>query len=148
MKCRHIQKRLSAYIDNEMGREERKTLDAHLEACETCRFALERMRGVWVLIGEVPQPEAVPYFMTRLNARLGEQKSHSGLIERILLPVSVAAVIFLGTLMGSYFGMNGNQVNTESQAEVEVVSIDYIDHLSDLPSASLSEAYFNLAYQK
>lgn len=48
---------LSAYLDGEVTEEERLQVDAHLEACVSCRGELEQLRGVVGLLRRMPQVE-------------------------------------------------------------------------------------------
>jgi anti-sigma factor RsiW len=47
---------------------------AHVDACEHCRAELAELRATMALLDTWEGPEPSPYFMTRLDARLREQR--------------------------------------------------------------------------
>ncbi len=58
---------------------------AHVEACEGCRAELDALRGAMTAMDAWTAPEPNPYFMTRFEARLREEKNAApaGWLERI-----------------------------------------------------------------
>lgn len=46
----------------------------HVAECESCRRELEAMRATMALMDAWTAPEPNPYFMTRLNARMREER--------------------------------------------------------------------------
>ena len=48
--------------------------ESHLEACADCRQQLFELRGTMALLDSWEAPEPNPYFLTRLNARLNEER--------------------------------------------------------------------------
>jgi hypothetical protein len=136
-------------MDGELSTERKKTIQIHLQECETCQETLKTMNQAWCLLDELPAPESVPYFYTRLKARMEAEKPEKGQkwIERILIPTSAVVAIILGIFMGSIVGSNGNQ-----QAEAAVVDEEfiasYLDSFEDLPSISLGEDYLDLSSQE
>jgi anti-sigma factor RsiW len=48
---------------------------AHLAECEDCRKELEELRATMALMDVWKAPEPNPYFLTRLRARLDEERS-------------------------------------------------------------------------
>ena len=47
----------------------------HLKECESCRGALNELRATMRLLDQWDAPEPSPYFLTRLEARLGEERA-------------------------------------------------------------------------
>ena len=149
MKCQEIQKRFSAYLDGELDENQRKIIQSHLRGCTTCQEALNILAETWNLLDTLPKPEPVPYFYTRLKARMAsEDTKKTGWTERILVPISATAAIVLGILVGSTVGRNGNGVTMASSSEENVISSVYIDTFDDFPAASLGETYFTLAQEE
>ncbi|WP_406285998.1 zf-HC2 domain-containing protein [Embleya sp. NBC_00896] len=67
----HLDDRLGAYVDGELGHEAREKVLAHLAECAECREEAEEQRQVKQLLGKVPQPGPSGDLMARLLA-LGE----------------------------------------------------------------------------
>jgi hypothetical protein len=49
-------------------------VQAHVEGCEGCRRELDELRGTMALLDTWKGPEPNPYFLTRLEARLREER--------------------------------------------------------------------------
>ena len=92
---------------------------AHVDACEHCRAELEELRATMALLDTWKGPEPSPYFMTRLDARLREQREAepAGWFERLrarfvygpqthvrpLAAMALTVVLLLGG--GAYLGI-------------------------------------------
>ena len=48
---------------------------AHVEECEGCRRALDELRATMTLLDSWQAPEPSPYFLTRLEARMREERA-------------------------------------------------------------------------
>ncbi len=46
----------------------------HVDGCESCQAELDELRATMALLDTWEAPEPGPYFMTRLNARLAEER--------------------------------------------------------------------------
>ncbi|MEU0936597.1 MULTISPECIES: anti-sigma factor [unclassified Embleya] len=67
----HLDDKLAAYVDGELGHEAREKVLAHLAECADCRVEAEEQRQVKQLLGKVAQPGPSGDLMARLLA-LGE----------------------------------------------------------------------------
>jgi predicted anti-sigma-YlaC factor YlaD len=47
----------------------------HLEECESCRDVLDELRATMAVLDEWEAPEPNPYFLTRLEARLRDERA-------------------------------------------------------------------------
>ena len=52
MKCRQVQKKLSAFQDGELDSPEAKRISDHLESCSACRERYGEMEKVWQALGD------------------------------------------------------------------------------------------------
>jgi len=105
---------------------------AHLAECAECRTQLDELRATVALLDTWEAPEPNPYFMTRLNARLDEERqaAPASWLERMrarftygsritLRPVAamaMSALLLIGG--GTYLGMNWNPPATQPQTAV------------------------------
>ena len=148
MKCKDIQRKLSAYMDGELSESERKQMSSHLEDCPDCVLALERLTKTWEILDLLAGAEPDPYFYTRLKARRASDKRErrESLIGHVLVPVCSVIVVMLGITMGSLAAKNGDAIAVESSVEEEMVNTLHLDSFNDLPTTSVGEAYYNLTY--
>src|ERR1700691_3095087 len=58
---------------------------AHVAECDACRMELEELRATMALLDTWEVPEPNPYFLTRLNARLDDERqaAPAGWFERL-----------------------------------------------------------------
>ena len=109
-------------------------LRAHVDACERCRAELDELRATMALLDTWEGPDPNPYFLTRLDARLREQRQAepAGWLERLrarfaygprthvrpLAAMALTVVLLLGG--GAYLDIaDWNQpANPPSQAAV------------------------------
>lgn len=125
-------------------------IQAHLAECAECRQELEELRSTMALLDTWEAPEPNPYFLTRLNARLGEERGAAPLswpqswYEKLrarlvygsrhsLRPVAAMALtiaVLLGG--GAYLGMNEwEQPPAQPQAAV-VQDLQTLDNNTQL----------------
>jgi anti-sigma factor RsiW len=74
----HVRDRLSAYLDGELGADDREAVEAHLDGCPGCDRYLEELRAVDAAALEVPVEAPPGYFDTfpaRVRARLPSPRS-------------------------------------------------------------------------
>ncbi|WP_346011761.1 zf-HC2 domain-containing protein, partial [Streptomyces sp. SID3343] len=64
----HLDDKLAAYVDGELGHEAREKVLAHLAECAECRDEAEEQRQVKQLLGRVQQPGPSGDLMARLLA--------------------------------------------------------------------------------
>lgn len=72
MKCSQIRQRLSQYVDDELGPDEKNGFMAHVQGCPACREALEEIQSVHQLFAFAERFEAPGGFAARVMAHLAE----------------------------------------------------------------------------
>jgi len=127
MTCNEMQARLAdVLLEPEadalvLSKSARAEAEAHLAGCASCRTQLDELRATMTLLDSWEAPEPNPYFMTRLQARLEEEReaAPASWLERLrarlmygsrytLRPVAAMAmsvVLLLGG--GAYLGLSG-----------------------------------------
>jgi anti-sigma factor RsiW len=72
----HPREDLTALLDGALAPERATAVEAHLDACPSCRAEVERLRaGLAALAALPPAPEPPPFFAARLEARLREERA-------------------------------------------------------------------------
>ncbi|MGA3264768.1 MAG: hypothetical protein ABSC47_12075 [Terracidiphilus sp.] len=130
---------------------------AHVDACEHCRAELKELRATMALLDTWEGPEPSPYFMTRLDARLREQREAepTGWFEllrarfvygpqthvRPLAAMALTVVLLIGG--GAYLGITewDQPANSPGQAVVhDLQTLDsnaqLLDQLETLSSSN------------
>jgi anti-sigma factor RsiW len=151
MKCRDVEKMLSAYSDGESSAERKTLIESHVRSCASCSRILEEDRILWKALGESPSAKASPFFYTRIKAKLRAEESAprpSAWTERLLIPASALAIAVLGFWLGTIAGGNGDAQNQEATVQNPVASASYLDTFNSVPSASFGEVYFAMAGQE
>ncbi len=119
-------------------------MKSHLEACGKCAETLESMRATMALLDEWKAPETSPYFDTRMQALLREEKQKApasvfaGTMAWFRKPVfgiaSVAVLAFgAAFLTGDHFpGKVPNAPQAKVAQGTAVADLEFLDKSSDL----------------
>jgi anti-sigma factor RsiW len=99
---------LSAYVDDELSRSERRKLESHLAGCAACRESLEEIQELRKTFQSLP-PVAVGFDLAPLvQGRLAHGKRENRLwlaIRRIgsiwVIPIGATCTLLLGVFLGS-----------------------------------------------
>lgn len=110
-------------------------VSAHVAECEPCSRELEELRATMALLDAWEAPEPSPYFMTRFDARLREERAAApaGWIERLrarwtfgpqmhvrpLAAMAMTAVLLLGG--GTYLSISGGDQPAVAPPQAAVV---------------------------
>jgi predicted anti-sigma-YlaC factor YlaD len=110
MKCRNIQKKLSACQDTELEPREQEQVRSHLLSCQTCSEQYENLEQVWQTMGELKEIHPDQWFYQQVVRKIREPRQQGLLpnFQRVfrLMPSPVIASILLviGILAGTYLG--------------------------------------------
>lgn len=124
MKHQKIKELISAYIDGELGEEEKKQLEEHLSGCEECRNELEEMRNLEEVLNKMkpkkPSKEIWDMYWSsvynRLERKIGWIILSLGLmvlvvagaypaLKRFVLNPNIPPVLKIGLLIFSVGGI-------------------------------------------
>jgi hypothetical protein len=131
---------------------------AHVAQCDACRMELEELRATMALLDTWEVPEPNPYFLTRLNARLDDERqaAPAGWFERLrsrlvygphlharpMAAMAMTVVLLLGG--GTYLGVtNWDQPAAPPPQAAVVHDLQVLDNnaqlLDQLESMSSSD---------
>lgn len=77
-RCRSLGDMLSAYHDGELGRKERKAVEAHITACPDCRETRDDLRALGAILAGLAPVLPSPAWTAQVLDRLGVQAPASG----------------------------------------------------------------------
>ena len=104
MKCKETRHHLSAFLDGELDSRTRVMVEDHLAFCRACLQMKEKLQKVYALLPENACVPEDPFIVGRVRAALtaASARKISGIqtIQRVLAPVSLAAGLMLGVLLG------------------------------------------------
>lgn len=111
MSCERIEGLLSAYLEDELGSEEKKLVEHHLESCPDCALMLAALQDARRALAAIPELKVSDELLARLYV-LPEKKrkfsfSRDFLLKPSLQPVFAAATAFL--IMISFYLFNPNK---------------------------------------
>jgi len=122
MKTKCIDKDLIFYLDNELSVEKRTAVEKHLEECADCRSFLAFLKDGMQLIEHEKNPEASPFFYTRLSARLDQktqQRTQSQWV-RLVQPAFFSLMLVAGIFGGLKIGSNASSPKVYQQTKSSV----------------------------
>jgi anti-sigma factor RsiW len=148
MKCRHVRKRISEYIDEELTQDEKKDVESHTRSCASCREELEETRALHELFTSAER-FAAPYgFATRVLANL-EEKERSRLrsfllFRPFLLRTAQVAFALVIMTMGVISGNLLLAERTDHIGQTAVQETFSLDLFQATPSGSIGDVYVTL----
>ncbi len=149
MKCKSIQKHLSAFIDHELGEDQSQVISLHLESCSRCQEELNLLRSAYDFIDVNVSLADDPHFLTRVRSGLQKRSKKQwnvGKLEwwpaRLLIPATLIVGLFVGMLIGKQFSRS-LLPSSSSNYEMSRYYIDG-DVFSTVPNGSLAENYIVL----
>ncbi len=156
MKCRSVQKKLSAYQDGELKPLEQEELNRHLLSCRSCREAYEQLERVWRTLGGLEEIRPDPWFYGQLVRRIKEQREHGLLpalqhvFQVIGAPAIASIILVIGLVAGSYLGSSlarrdlfpsqSNPVSDSQSAFFASMSV-----FDPAPPGTFAEGYLRMA---
>ena len=159
MNCHHIQKRLAAYQDGEIGGDERERIAAHLEGCPACRSAYAELGQAWQLLEKITEIGVSPGFERRLSARINtipEPRSWwrvpwaSWVYQAYPAPAMAAVVLLMGMVLGGYVGNALVSGFSSAPAQVQALRTDTdivsFKAFDAAPPGTLGEGYLRMAH--
>jgi anti-sigma factor RsiW len=110
MKCRSVQKRLSAYQDRELDPRDQEEISRHLLSCQSCREQYAELERVWQTLGELQEIRPDSWFYLQLVRKVKEPRERGFLpglqwVFPILRTPAIASILLaIGILTGTYLG--------------------------------------------
>jgi anti-sigma factor RsiW len=135
MNCSQIEKKLSAFMDNEMDGPTSRFINDHLKDCPRCRKFLHQFREVDGLVRGLPSYDLSPDFSWRVVQRALE---NAHVAERNPVPFSSRLKFALEQFFESLFGLFHPGSGLVAPT---------LEEFSDSPPLSMSFIYFKLIKQ-
>jgi anti-sigma factor RsiW len=141
MRCSKAVKKLSPYLDGELGARDNALLEAHLTQCDRCAYELKRLLQLHGLICQAQRFSAPPDFHSKVMERvIGRQTKGFSLFpvftrfaEAIVFVLAITAGIMSGGMLISSF--------SPQHKGAQLISSLSLDTFEALPPDSLGRAY-------
>jgi len=110
MKCRSVQKKLSAYQDRELEPKEQEQVKSHLLSCQSCREQYAELERIWQTLEELQEIRPDPWFYPQLVRKVKEPRERGLLpglqwVFPILRTPAIASILLaIAILTGTYLG--------------------------------------------
>jgi hypothetical protein len=99
MKCKHLEKLLSPYEEDELSRDDRRAVEEHVNTCKSCSLLLSSLKETMVSLVDFPELEVNKRLLNRLYAiPEGKKRFSLGLdffLRPSLQPILAAFTIVL-----------------------------------------------------
>lgn len=119
-RCSGIVKKLSAYMDGELGPGDRSVVERHLAACADCAAQLRRFLAVDTGIKQLPGTAPSPFFATKVAAAARYIETSQASLRRFLrLPVPAMALLVSFIVLNLFtFAFNINAMENGPRREL------------------------------
>lgn len=142
MNCHDVNAKLADLLFEEkpetlIAKDESNAVHAHLAECQSCSAQLAELRATMALLDAWEAPEPNPYFLTRLNARLDEEreaapaswyeKLRARLVYGSRLGLRPVAAMALSVMVliggGAYLGLNSSDGPAVQPAQTQAAVV-------------------------
>lgn len=93
MNCFTCEQNLTAYIDDELGHDQRRDVEAHLAECERCRQEYESQMSAWEMASNVDTEAAPGDLWSRIEAQLPRRESGTSVEDLALIVKGLASEV-------------------------------------------------------
>lgn len=135
MKCGEVSNALIAYLDRRSNSAERREVEEHLVACESCRARATEFRKLWSVLDELPVEEPSFGFDARLRQRIAAEPKprwFQWFVPQPRLAFSMALLIALSVWVARL-----PQPKTGAQAPTPEEQAQIVEHLGVLENYDL-----------
>jgi anti-sigma factor RsiW len=159
MRCRNIQKRLSAYQDKELRPGEQEEVRKHLLSCNSCREEYENLERIWQTLGKLEEIHPDYWFYTQLLRKIKEPREQ-GFFPRVLwvfrmlrTPAFASVLLAVGILVGTYLGnilarCDFLSFQSERPTYSQEVVFDSLKAFDPAPPGTLAHGYLQMSDYK
>ncbi len=149
MKCSHVKRKLSAYLDGELSIAEKKEIESHLQQCSGCQEELTALSSVTDALSILEGMEPPPYFMDRVRQGIRDEARSIPFLERIrsiAISIATATAVVVSLLIGNQFGrtLYRSVAATAVSEAAEESDVFGLGTLEEFPDGSLSDIYNEL----
>jgi predicted anti-sigma-YlaC factor YlaD len=159
VKCRNVQKRLSAYQDRELRPEEQEEFSRHLLSCQSCREQYEKMERIWQTFGEFEEIRPDPWFYPQLSRKIKEPHQEGVLpvlrhvFQQLRFPAVASIVLAIGILTGTYLGnilarFDFFPLQPDQTTYSQEILFDSLKAFDPAPPGTLAHGYFQMMNYK
>lgn len=148
MKCRQVRRLISRYVDEELGPDEKRDFDQHIQGCASCREELEQTLALHRMFASAERYPAPYGFATRVMANLQEKE---GSRLRGLVPVRPlflrAAQVAVALVIMTIGIVSGNLLlaeRTPPAGQTAVQETFSLDLFQSTPPNSMAGIYVSL----
>ena len=156
MKCKDIQKRLSAYQDGELKPKEQERVAKHLRGCRECQTELTKLGEVWQVLERLPEIQPEPDFYGQVIKKINvpyERLPLTGfqwVFQLFSASLAGCTLLIAGVLIGSFLGnfLAGSDIfpfqptlPDKAPEAVEIVSFRVFD---PVPPGTLGDGYIRM----
>jgi len=124
MKHQQVIKQLSLFIDGELAENESRALQQHLDSCESCQHALQRMKNLRHFVTAESNFQPNPFLTTRVMAAAQQRQNNGflGMFDFIPKPVMNLSIILTLILFSIITFAPFAEETTIDSAEYPIVS--------------------------
>jgi anti-sigma factor RsiW len=132
MNCRSAEALYSAFIEDELNQEERRSLEAHLMGCRRCSVAVKDLKETLALVSALPMVETSPHFEDEIFDRIRSGEAlrptmvewlggffTADRLRPVFLGGAAVCALWIGVIVmhpDAYFPKSGTVANRETGA--------------------------------
>ncbi len=143
MKCSETQRKIRAYLENQLPDEELEPFLKHMRSCPSCREDLEIYMAVYNILNQEDESyafaEALDSHLERTQSELEQRNTRSGLYRIMMLAAEIVLMIVCIAAVGQRME-NRNRLNRISDSAMQLQT-EMLSETAGTESAQFAELY-------
>jgi anti-sigma factor RsiW len=156
MRCKDIQKRLSAFQDGELGPKERDLIAGHLKECQSCQGELAKLERAWMALEGLPGIQPEPDFYRQVVRKINESYEPRRFprlkeVFQVFSPLAACTLLAMGLLIGTFAGnyLAGSGLISfpspqEGNGPLQAIEVVSFQAFNAVPPGTLGDGYLHM----
>ncbi len=122
LSCKKVEKKISAYFDNELSSKEKETVTEHINSCLQCQKQLDELSKLEGILSEYPEHDLPTYLENRLlniPKQIDKRQLRWHNFVYYLKPLPVAASLLFSLFSALYVGNLATNTETTASEDIE-----------------------------
>lgn len=108
MNCKDFEKNMIDFIEGALSKTMQIEMQEHIDNCDHCKSVFQDVKSTYSLLHNEDKPEMKPFFITRLEQRIENEKESAIPVISLkwIYSTAAAAIIVIGLVLGITIGKN------------------------------------------
>jgi len=124
MECKHIEKLLSPYLEDELNLKEKQIVEEHLKSCQKCTYLFSSIKETTMTLADFPEVEVSENLLKHIYEMPVKKRKFKLSFDFLGLPsfqpILAAASVFLILISCYLYNPNKNIINKSINRQIHI----------------------------